>query len=352
MRILHTADWQLGLKLQFIPGDRGAFARAARFEVVRAIAERARTEAADVVLVAGDVFDDNAVTPDTLQRAADALAAFAPIPVLLLPGNHDAATAESALGRLPAMPHLRILLDATPVELPGLRVLPCPLRRRHEREDPTAVVPPRKPGDPIRVVLAHGGVLDFAGDEAEPPPNRIDLDRLLAQQVDYVALGDWHGTLQLRPRAWYPGAPEATRFKEKAPGNVLLVDIAGPGATPVVQVVPVARTRWIQRTVELVDAEIDELAAWFAALPERSHSLVELRLGGTVSLAGRARLDALIEAEAEALLHLRVASDEVVLHPGEDDLAELGGWLGEAAARLRADPADADALLLLHRLAT
>ena len=60
-RFLHTADWQLGLKLSFIPGDRGARARNERFETVRRIAKLANERKVQAVFVAGDVFDDNLV---------------------------------------------------------------------------------------------------------------------------------------------------------------------------------------------------------------------------------------------------------------------------------------------------
>src|ERR1700729_1598073 len=119
LRFLHTADWQLGLKLAFVAGDAGAVARFQRFEVARRLARLAKERAVDVVVVAGDVFDDNAVGEDSLQRARDALAAFAPIPVLLLPGNHDAATPDCALARLHAGAHVHALLDDEPFVLPG-----------------------------------------------------------------------------------------------------------------------------------------------------------------------------------------------------------------------------------------
>lgn len=354
-KFLHTADWQLGLKLHFIPGDRGALARLERFEVVRRIARLAAERQVDAVVVAGDVMDDNAVGADTLQRTADALAAFAPIPVLLLPGNHDAATPGCALARLPTAPHVHVLLDETPVEIGGVRYLPCPLRRRHEREDPTRHIPTRQPGDPVRVVVAHGGVLDFS--EEGDAPNRIDLERLAAAEVDFLALGDWHGTLGMRPWAWYAGAPEATRFKEKDPGNVLIVEVDGPGAAPRVERVPIARTRWIQKSVELTeDADVEDLIGWFERLPERSWTLVELSLRGSLGLAARARLDAAIDAASAALLHVRIATDDVVTTASEADLAALGadGWLGAAVSRLREteDPVDRAALALLHRLVT
>lgn len=121
IQFLHTADWQLGLKLRYVPGDEGADLRAVRFEAVRRLAELAHAREVSAVVVAGDVFDDNAVGERTLQKAREALEAFAPIPVLLLPGNHDPGTPEGALARVGAGGHVRVLSDGEPVDAGGAR---------------------------------------------------------------------------------------------------------------------------------------------------------------------------------------------------------------------------------------
>ena len=356
MRFLHTADWQLGLKLNFIEGDRGARARLQRFDTVREIARLAHARQVDFVLVAGDVFDDTALGPATIQASMDALDAFAPIPVYLLPGNHDAGTPDGILRRLPPRGHVHVLCDRAPVVLPGgAQLHPCPLLRRHESTDPTAHLPARAEGDPVRIAVAHGGVLDFT--ESGEAPNRIDAHALVAKGFDYLALGDWHGTLSFGPRIWYAGAHEATRFKEQDPGNVLVVELERPGDAPRVEKVRVAATRWLQSVVQVdTAADLDALEAWFAALPLRSMTLVELRLRGSLSLADRNRLDRLLEQEQAALLHLRVAEDAVVTEPTEADLSELPveGYVRVALDRLRlgASEADRDAVRLLHRLLT
>src|SRR6187399_717678 len=59
VRFIHTADWQLGLKLRYLQPERAAQLRLIRFQTVRAIAALARQRQADFVLVAGDVLDDN-----------------------------------------------------------------------------------------------------------------------------------------------------------------------------------------------------------------------------------------------------------------------------------------------------
>ncbi len=68
--LLHTADWQIGKQFAHIPGDPGAALRLQRLATVEAIAELARERQVDAVLVAGDVFEDNAVSDETLRRTA------------------------------------------------------------------------------------------------------------------------------------------------------------------------------------------------------------------------------------------------------------------------------------------
>jgi DNA repair exonuclease SbcCD nuclease subunit len=366
-RILHTADWQLGLKLRFVPGDPGAQLRGWRFDVIRTLAGVAKARAVDAVVVAGDVFDDNAVGRRTLEATREALEAFAPIPVLLLPGNHDPATPGGALERLEAGSHVRVLRDETPVTVAGIRFHPCPLRQRHVTGDPTGHLPPRVPDDPILVAIAHGGAIDF--DVAGESPNVIDVGAVLARGYDYLALGDWHGLRKVDARAWYPGAPEPTRLKEQDPGHALLVEIDGPGAVPVVEAVAVARSRWVSRAFTLDSAEdVDALLAWLNGLPDRTESLVELVLDGTLTLGDRARLDEALQAAEETFLHLRVRADGLHAQPTEADLDALAteGFVGAAARALQAEARAlqaegralqaeasteaADALRLLYRL--
>jgi DNA repair exonuclease SbcCD nuclease subunit len=356
LRFLHTADWQLGLKLAFVAGDGGAVARFQRFEVIRRIAQIAKERAVDAVVVAGDVFDDNAVGDDSLQRARDALAPFAPIPVLLLPGNHDAATPDCALARLGAGPHVHPLLDDAPFVLDGrARFHPCPLRRRHERDDPARHLPRRDPADPILVAIAHGALIDFT--EGLESKNVIDFRSVLDKGFDYLALGDWHGTLSFDARVWYSGAPEPTRFKEKRPGLVLLVEIDAPGAAPRVEEIPVARTRWVERTFELAgDDDVAEVERFFAGVDEPSMTLISATFAGHVSLGARVRVEKVLAQARGSLLHLRTDLSGLFDRPTDEDLRALAvdGFVGRAVEALRGEPspAAADALRLLHRFVT
>ena len=141
-RFIHTADWQLGKPFGSIPGDPGAALRRQRLETVKKVAAVATEYGVDAVLVAGDVFDSNEVSDETLRRTMNTLGEFAGLWVLL-PGNHDAATSQSVWQRLRTMeivPGNVLLADSPePVELAegAAVVLPAPLQRRHEARDLT-----------------------------------------------------------------------------------------------------------------------------------------------------------------------------------------------------------------------
>jgi DNA repair exonuclease SbcCD nuclease subunit len=355
VRFLHTADWQLGLKLRYLRPERAAQLRLLRFQTVRAIAQLAKARKADFVLVAGDVLDDNGVGRDTLQQTTDALRAYGQIPVALLPGNHDAATDDSALLRLELPANVQVLAKREPVRFGEALIYPCPLLRRHEMEDPTRWLRAREPADGIRIAVAHGGIIDFADGSDTETPNLIDPTRVLAKGFDYLALGDWHGTFRFNSRVWYPGAPEATRFKELDPGAVLLVEIDAPGCEPRVERVPVATTRWLTVDLELVeDSQVGELRRRLDGLEERSHTLLSLNLRGEVSLGARDALDALLTDYAERLVYLRGDLSKLQTRATADDIARLRseGFIGQALDRLRESPDEAatDAIRLLYRL--
>ncbi len=353
MKFLHTADIQLGLKLNFVPGESGARVRSQRFDTLRHIAEVARERGAQAVVVAGDFFDDNSVGPDTIQLAEDSLETFAPTPVLILPGNHDAATEHSALKRLNDLEYVHVLVDQEPVEIEGALFYPCPLTKRHETSDPTSWLPEREPGDDrVRIVIAHGGVIEFS--ESSQSPNLINADEVLAKGFDYLALGDWHGTFKFRDNAWYPGTPEATRWTEKFPGNILLIDIPAGGEAADVEKIPVGRTRWVDHEIGFNrDEEVDDLTEWFESLEEKSWTLVQLTLSGHLSLKARARLDTLLEENRGRLLCLRIRDDSVAAAPTGEDLRDLSleGFVGTAVDLLRQDEnqESQDALRLLYR---
>lgn len=365
VRLLHTADLQIGKAFGSFPAPVAAALRAARLDALRRIAGIARERAVDAVLVAGDCFDDIAVADETLRRFVVALEPF-PGTWVLLPGNHDPAIAESPWTRLRrlALPANVVIADAPqPIPLGATAaVLPAPLRRRRDAADLSDWFDAAPTGeDCIRIGLAHGSVRELLPEGSEAA-NPVALDRAARARLDYLALGDWHGCLRVDARTWYAGTPEPDRFRGNDPGYVLEVAIEAAGAPPRVEPVPVARHRWLRRAVEVVPGGGEAVrGALGVADGELADVVARLELGGTVDLATRAAVDEALADLGARVLHLEADDTALGVEPTADDLdaIETGGFVRTAMERLRArleeDPRpEADtarrALALLHGL--
>ena len=340
--LLHTADWQIGKPFTQIPGDAGAALRLQRLKTVEAIAELAARRRVDAVLVAGDLFDDNAVSDETLRRTINALRPYTG-PWVLLPGNHDPALAQSVWRRLRRLhPPDNLILADQPRPIPlcdgRLEVLPAPLQRRHDLLDLTQWFDRHaSEAGVLRVGLAHGA-LTHRLPEGSEALNPIAEDRAQRARLDYLALGDWHGTLEIAPRTWYAGTPESDRFKTNDSGNLLEVTLDAPGAPPRVNKIPIGRYRWHSleatlvddQTLALLDDRLEELGS-------PADTLVRLVLEGNLTLAGRAALEERLAHWRARLHYLALDDDRLTVVPTDADLdgLEATGFVRQAVEKLR-----------------
>ena len=340
---LHTADWQLGKPFaRIVDPQKRALVQQERLAVLDRIASAARGRGAQFILVAGDLFDSPSATKATVAAACSALGRMA-LPVLAIPGNHDHGGPGSLWEqeffkreRAALAPNFHLLLTPAPVELEHAMIFPCPLLRRAESIDPTAWL--RDPDvfagtdpDKPRILLAHGSVQGFGNDsdDEESPvgTNRIDLSRLPDGAIDYIALGDWHGTKMISPHAWYAGTPEPDRFpkgESNEPGHVLCVAVKR-GGIPQVERILTAGLRWRQVIWEFTEdsalaALQQEISDWLGQ--RAGQDLLRLELSGSLGIAAGAALEQVLESWGARLLRLKL-TDLTATAPTAEELAAL-----------------------------
>jgi DNA repair exonuclease SbcCD nuclease subunit len=182
--------------------------------VLTRVLDAAGAAGADLVLFAGDMFENNRLENDLLKRTARILADAA-LPVVILPGNHDPATPDSVYrrGGMAAPANVAILgvthgkavtFAEWDLEVWG-----------HAHRDYDDMVPLRSPRarrTRWQVALAHG--------HYHPRPDRsgklnpswlIGRDEIAASGVDYLALGHWNQPKRVGRvdvPAYYSGSPE------------------------------------------------------------------------------------------------------------------------------------------------
>lgn len=351
-RFLHTADWQIGRQYgRFAPEDATVLAEA-RYAAVERIAALAAQEQVDAVLVAGDVFDAQAVSDRTIRRLFNALQGYQG-PWILIPGNHDAALAESVwtraqrLGAVP--PHAHLLLEPGVRTFPdlGFAVLAAPLTQRQTHDDLTAWFDAAETsGNLARIGLAHGSVQGLLAEDIDSP-NPIAADRAARARLDYLALGDWHGFKQIDERTVYSGTPEPERFRDNASGRVVRVDVPGPGRVPAVEPLEIGQYCWLAWDERLsVASDLDRLIGRLDCLPPET--VLDLTLSGAIDLAGDRRLDQALSVVQGRCRSLGIHRAGLRLEPTDEDIAALraDGYVGEVLVQLRqrqgADNEDAE----------
>lgn len=340
MKIIHSADWQLGKPFgRFDPNVRAALTEA-RFEAIDALGRAASKQGAQHVIVAGDIFDTEGPEDRTVVQAISRMSRHA-CRWWLLPGNHDFARNGGLWDRVRqrAGDKIIILSEPEPCEIEEqIWLLPAPLIHRHNLEDSTTLFDSMEtPGAQLRIGVAHGSIRDF-GSRGETK-NQIAPDRARLSSLDYLALGDWHGTLKVDERTWYSGTPETDRFQRDEPGSALVVELQ-PDLAPTVSPIRTGRFEWLTRDWTVNDkAAFDAECDGLLALVDAPNTLLQLSLAGITSLGDRIGMLARLENDlGHRLRHLAVRADDLVGRPREEDLAALAveGMLGSAATKLNA----------------
>ena len=339
MRFIHTADWQIGKSFKRF-GQKEDTLRRARLSAIESIGRLAREQGAPHVLVAGDIYETESPSPQSLREPLERMRTFPDIEWNLLPGNHDPHRRKGVWDRFQALhppAHIRLLLEQEAYDLgPDAVLLAAPSMRKSERRDLTAWMDAAEtPAGKIRIGLAHGSTRDFGIDGQAPNP--IAPNRAASARLDYLALGDWHQTLSIDTRVWYAGTPEPDRAGGQEQGIALVVEIEGPGAMPRVEKRVVGAYRWISKEERVGDEPFDRLESRLRALPELSSTILRLTLEGALPLAERVDLQRRLEAFEAAVFHLDIDDSRVHLRPSPEDLLEAGfdGVLGAAAGRLQ-----------------
>ncbi|HYJ76817.1 MAG TPA: exonuclease SbcCD subunit D [Kineosporiaceae bacterium] len=240
MRLLHTSDWHLGRsfhRVNLLAEQAGALDH---------LVDVVRSEAVDVVVVAGDVYDRALPGVDVVTLLDDALARLAATgaTIVLTSGNHDSPRRLGFAARL--LEHSRVHVRTDPARcgdpvlledasgsvavypLPYLEpalvapALGLPPGAGHEAVLGAAMDAVRadlaaRPAGTRSVVAAHAFVVGGLASDSERDISVGGIGGVPAtvfDGVDYVALGHLHGRQRLGEAVRYSGSPLAYSFSE------------------------------------------------------------------------------------------------------------------------------------------
>lgn len=371
IRFLHTGDWQLGMTRHFFSeGVQERFAQS-RFDAIRELGRIAEQEDCRFIVVCGDVFESNLVDRKTISRALEALKNV-PVPVYLLPGNHDPLNAASVYHgtTFPGqkLTHVHVIEGTTPIRVDeGVEIVGIPWTSKRPMQDLVALTTGKLEPvvDALRICVAHGMVDSLSPNPDEPALISLHAaeEAISRNKIQYLALGDRHSLTEVGDsgRIWYAGTPEPTDYNEVKPGFALVTTLEEGDITT--KEVHTGRWKFIERKrVDLNTKEdIEALRGWLEKLEDKEQTVVKLHLVGTLSLALHGELESLLFHVQEILAAVETRTNDLVIIPEDADFIDLGfsGFADCTVERLRSNVeesglnsiASRDALALLVRLA-
>jgi len=333
VKFLHTADWHLGIKYAKL-GLNAEKAREIRIETVKKLMDIAKKNEVDFIIVAGDLFDNNDVDRGLIDIAAEIIKSAKPIPVYILPGNHDPLTRDSLYldSSWDSVDNAIILKDREPTKISELNVTlyPCPATQKQTRDDVTEWI--KSTNDSISIGIAHGN-LQIEG-FIQDPNFPIDPQRVEKSGLDYLALGEWHSLFKHEEkdgiiRTVYPGTPETTKFGENDSGKAVIVEIKNHGARPVIQEINVGTIRWDEWSREISTTDdIKHIEIELNKIKEPEHRVINFYLKGVMDQEVADYLSELETKYSERFLYFNLIKEKLYLKP---NLPKLKAMLPEGA---------------------
>jgi len=214
LRIAHCSDIHLdGDGHHHLVGD--AARAALRDAFALALAEM-RAQSPDLMLLAGDLFDANNASADTVEWAMETLGRQ-PFPIVMIPGNHDCLEEGAIFRRYDFNAIANVtMLAAEAGEVARLDSLDVAVWGKGMVEHSTGYRPlqgcPGRP-DGCRWFLGLGHGIFVPHGERTDRSSPIHMQEIEDNPCDYLALGHHHAAMELvndRAFASYSGSPTDT----------------------------------------------------------------------------------------------------------------------------------------------
>lgn len=250
IRFIHTADLHLGAAVSS-GGSIAAERRNEALLTLEKIFAISRKNAVELLLIAGDLLENNAVEPKFFEAFIRCVAESPNLTVVFAAGNHDPLTADSPFLKKGLPENLILLgtedscieLASLPVRIYGRSFSSVYMQGRANFSIPAVN------DEKVNIMVLHG---DF-GYDLSGEYNTVTKEFIEASNMDYVALGHVHAHIppqKIRNTYFaYPGTPEPHGFDETGAKGIIAGEISKNEFR--YEFLPIS-----QRTYEVVEVDI------------------------------------------------------------------------------------------------
>ena len=235
LKILHTGDWHIGRNYDKYDPALAERLRAARLEAVDNINALAEKEGCDVIVVAGDLFDNIRPAAKLIKQVCEKLKS-APCPVLIIPGNHDYCTGSDELWQrfsAECPDNVRLLTKCEPYVTEKAVYYPCVCPARHSEENMLGWISGgenRRDSTRLHIGIAHGAIEGLSCD-SERRYYYMPWAELRSCGLDLWLIGHTHipypaGDCISDENIFNAGTHQQTDVSNNTDGTVFVIEIS------------------------------------------------------------------------------------------------------------------------------
>lgn len=268
MKIIHTSDVHLdrcftGASLALDFGTRRRESLRSTFQTIIA---RARDWPADVLLIAGDLFEYDRVTSDTIAFLRKEFKSIPNTRVFIAPGNRDPYVPDSPYLTESWPENVYIFKTAAwhsvPVRDGVAYIHGYGYDSPYFTKNPFGKLTiPEDQRDAIHLAVAHGS------ERENRPQDKEEYVGFNAQQavtpgLHYLALGHYHELTEIKSETsttlYYSGSPEGLSFKETGTHHYLEISIESSDSPVIVNPVPVSQMIYLEEIIACSNFETSQ----------------------------------------------------------------------------------------------
>lgn len=227
IKILHCGDMHFDTPFKELDSRISIVSKDELLEVLSIIINICKDNSVDIMLMAGDIFDNLTVNKKTLAFIKEQLEKISDIKVFISPGNHDPYNTNSFYKMIEWPSNVHVFkggMEKVYIEELDTVVWGAAFNKSHIKSSLLKEV--KAEVNHINLMVLHGEISQGEGGNVYNP---ITLNDIGESGVDYLALGHRHsytGILRERNTCYaYCGCPQGRGFDENGDKGVILGEI-------------------------------------------------------------------------------------------------------------------------------
>lgn len=348
VKVLHCADLHFDTPFKELSKEVSDTSKNELLEVFKNIIDLAIDENIEVLLIAGDVFDNLTVNKNTLFFISDQIRRIKNIEVFISPGNHDPYNEKSFYSMINWPENVYIFKgDMEFKEVKKLNLIVWGAGFRNSYENETLLRGINIDNDKINIMLLHG---EITSTNSKNEYNPIYINDIYNSNIDYIALGHRHkfsGILKEGMTTYaYSGCPQGRGFDEEGEKGVIIGEVYKGGTN--LEFFPVYKRKYVTKEIDITDTNnYDEVV--FKVLSDLSDEEIhknfyKIILKGELKEHFKLKENLLIEKLKNKFYYLKIINDtsiEVNLEELSKDYSIKGKFIAKIIEKLK-DASDDD----------